>query len=130
MSFAAKIPFRAPQLSRPRVWFALSVAITIDLLQIFLGPFGWLWVDQGLDLFAMILISGAVGFHVLLLPTFALELIPVVGMVPTWTGCTLLVISFRRRTQTTGTRAAETPPAPEPPPIDISAEVTRVPPKL
>jgi hypothetical protein len=31
------------------------------------------------------------------LPTFAIEFIPVVGMLPTWTGCVAAVIALRLR---------------------------------
>ena len=44
----------------------------------------------------MILTSLALGFHVLLLPTFVIELFPFVDMAPTWTGCVLAVIALRR----------------------------------
>jgi hypothetical protein len=64
-----------------------------------LGPFGWTFIDQGLDVLAMLLITGALGFHLLLLPTFVLELLPVTDMLPTWTGCTAAVVMLRKRAQ-------------------------------
>lgn len=99
--------------SRPRMWFALAVAVITDGIQFGLGPFGWVLVDQGLDVLAMLVISWAIGFHMLLLPTFVIEFIPGPDMLPTWTGCTLVVIMLRRRGQT-------------PPAIDIDSEVTEV----
>ena len=68
-----------------------------DGLQILFGPLGWAFVDEGLDVLAMVLISATLGFHILLLPTFALELLPVTDMLPTWTGCTAAVVMLRRR---------------------------------
>jgi hypothetical protein len=121
------IGISVPALTRVRVWFALGVAIGVDLVQLSLGPFGWLWVDEGLDVAAMILISAALGFHMLLLPTFVMEFIPLVDMLPTWTGCTAAVIMLRKRAQ------AQTPPtsaAPSSPHIDVEAEVIQVPPKI
>ena len=54
-----------------------------------------------------------IGFHPLLLPTFALEFLPVVDMLPTWTACVALVVSLRRKQQ-----AAQAPPS-EGPVIDV-----------
>jgi hypothetical protein len=48
-----------------------------------------------IDVVAMLLTSALIGFHLLLLPTFAIEFIPVVGMLPTWTGCVAAVIALR-----------------------------------
>jgi hypothetical protein len=79
-----------------RAAFALAVAILVDAVQILLGPFGWALFDQGLDLAAMILSTWALGFHILLLPTFLLELVPIADWAPTWTGCVLAVIWSRR----------------------------------
>jgi hypothetical protein len=72
-------------------------------------------IDEGLDVLAMILVSGAIGFHTLLLPTFVIELIPGPDLLPTWTGCTTAVIMLRKRKQPK-------------PPIDVTSEVTPVPP--
>jgi len=53
----------------------------------------------------MILLSWVIGFHVLFLPTFVVELIPLVEDLPTWTACTAAVIALRRREK-------KLPPAP------------------
>jgi hypothetical protein len=89
--------------------------VATDALQFGLGPFGWVFVDEGLDVVAMILVSWAIGFHMLLLPTFVIEFIPGPDMLPTWTGCTAAVIMLRKRAQ-------------QKPPIDVSSEVTPIPP--
>jgi len=89
--------FAQPQLTRRRVMAAYGVAIATDALQLALGPFGWLFVDEALDVLAMLAISRAIGFHVLLLPTFAIEFLPVTDMLPTWTGAVALVIALRRK---------------------------------
>jgi hypothetical protein len=73
------------------------VAITVDAAQLLLGPFGWSLADQGLDLVAMVLTIWLLGFHPLLLPTFVIELLPVMDVLPTWTGCVGLVVALRRR---------------------------------
>lgn len=79
---------------------AMAVAVTVDALQIGLGPLGIItFFDDGLDFLAMAVISWAVGFHPLLLPTFIIELVPLVDMVPTWTGCTMAVLLLRKRAE-------------------------------
>jgi hypothetical protein len=74
---------------------ALLAAIVADGLQIFLQavPFA----PQGIDIVAAVIVNLAIGFHVLLLPTFVIELIPVIDDLPTWTGCVLAVIALRKR---------------------------------
>lgn len=91
--------FRAPQLTRLRIALALAVAVIADGSQLLLGPFGWAFVDEFIDLAAMVLTSALLGFHWLLLPTFIVELVPVVDMLPTWTGCVVAVIALRKRVQ-------------------------------
>jgi hypothetical protein len=75
------------------------VALITDALQFtfgFFGPAGW-FVDDGLDVIAMVLTCAALGFHPLLLPTFILKVIPFAQMLPTWTGCTAAVVMLRKR---------------------------------
>ena len=102
--------FQSPVLTQERVWLSYAVAVTTDLLQLLLGPFGWAGADELLDLTAMILTWRLIGFHPLLLPTFALEFLPVADMLPTWTGCVESVVELRRRKQGRITP----PPAPGP----------------
>jgi hypothetical protein len=122
--------FMRPRLSNTRICVALLAAILTDSLQFFLGPFGWLWVDQALDVLAMLLTVGALGFHILLLPTFIVELFPVVDALPTWTGCTLAVIMLRKATLAKEDARADVNSNHPSPPIEVSAEVTHIPPKL
>jgi hypothetical protein len=90
---------RVPRLSRGRMIAALAVAAIADGLQILLGPFGWVFVDQIIDVIAMVLTSWIIGFHWLLLPTFVMEFIPLVDELPTWTACVVAVIVLRKREQ-------------------------------
>jgi hypothetical protein len=112
MSLLTKINnlFRPARLSRRRMVFALLVAVVADGLQIPLQvpPF-----PEIIDVVAMGLTTALIGFHVLLLPTFAVEFIPVVDMLPTWTGCVMAVIVLRRRTE----RQQPTPPPVSMPPV-------------
>lgn len=88
---------RVPPLHTWRIAAAYAVAIGTDAAQLALGAAGWAFIDEGLDLAAMIVLAWLLGFHPLLLPTFVIEFIPVADMLPTWTGCVALVINRRRK---------------------------------
>ena len=93
---------------------ALVIALAADALQIptqFTPP-----VLGIIDVVAMILTSLALGFHVLLLPTFVIELFPIVDMAPTWTGCVLAVIALRRN-------RSEPAPVSTAPPVSVGGEL-------
>jgi hypothetical protein len=90
---------RVPRLTRGRIVLALVIAVVADGMQFLLGPFGWVFGDQIIDVVAMILTSWAIGFHWLLLPTFALEFVPVLDELPTWTACVVAVMALRKREQ-------------------------------
>jgi hypothetical protein len=105
--------FEAPVLTRNRIRLAYAVAIAADALQLLLGPFGWTFADEIIDIIAMILTWRTIGFHPLLLPTFVVEFIPVFDMLPTWTACVALVVSLRKKPQ-----EPKTPPR-EGPVIDV-----------
>jgi hypothetical protein len=90
---------RVPPLTRTRIVLALVVALVADGLQFGLGFFGWFGADQVIDVVAMVLTSWLIGFHWLLLPTFALEFLPLMQALPTWTACVSAVIVLRRRQQ-------------------------------
>ena len=91
---------RVPALTRTRVRVAFAVAIAADVLQFALGPLGWAGADEALDVAAAVLAWRLLGFHPLLLPTFVAEFLPIVDMLPTWTGCVGLVVALRKRQQT------------------------------
>ena len=86
---------------------AYATAVATDILQLLLGPFGWAFADEVLDLVTMIATWRLLGFHPLLLPSFVIEFFPVTDMLPTWTGCVALVVALRRRER------AAPPPADE-----------------
>ena len=90
---------RVPRLTFTRAFFALFIALGADGVQLFLTAFGWGGADQAIDVVAMVVISWLIGFHLLLLPTFVLELIPAIDDFPTWTACTAVVIFLRWRQQ-------------------------------
>ena len=84
---ASRPPHRP--LSPRRVWAARLLAVVVDGLQwVFLPLFGVGFVSPVQD--AMDVITGVVmivlvGWHWAFLPSFIAEVIPGVGLVPTWT---------------------------------------------
>ena len=96
------------------VRLAYAVAVSVDIGQFVLGPFGWAGFDEILDAVAMVIISRLIGFHPLLLPTFLLEFVPFTDMLPTWTGCVALVVRARKQQGLVSDDAA--------PAIDVKAE--------
>lgn len=108
--------FRVPRLTWPRIVLALGIAVAADGFQFLLNAFGWAGPDQIIDVVTMILISWLIGFHILLLPTFVVELIPVLDDLPTWIACTSAVIVLRKRDQ-------RQPASTDKPVIDIQSEV-------
>jgi len=107
-------------ITRKRIILAFAIALATDAIQILLGPLGVFFIDEAMDVVAMVLISWVIGFHPLLLPTFIVELFPVVDMAPTWTVCTAIVVSLRRQRRDSPEPAVQPsapPPAREPRPI-------------
>jgi len=84
-------------LTRSRIRAAYAVAIATDVLQFGLGPLGWAFFDEILDVIALIATTRLLGFHPLLLPTFIIEMVPVIDVLPTWTGCVALVVAMRNK---------------------------------
>ena len=108
---------RIPTLTRRRIWLAFIIAVGADTLQwilVPLGPAGWLFLDQVIDVIAMSLLTFVIGFHPLFLPTFLVEFFPGLDMLPTWTGCVGVVVALRRKQP-----PANPAPPPASPPTDI-----------
>ena len=106
----------APKLTRGRIVVAMAVALAADALQV---PFAIPPGPEIIDVIAMLLTVGLLGFHVLLLPTFVVEFIPLAGtMLPTWTACVGAVIVLRKRAE-----------AAQPSVIDVDVTATKSPPQ-
>jgi hypothetical protein len=103
--------FAPSELSRARIVVAVTAAAIADLLQIGLLPVAWTFAQQVIDVVAMLVTVGLLGFHLLLLPTFVVELFPLVDLAPTWTGCVIAVIALRKHAQ----RAMDQNKLPPPP---------------
>ena len=86
-------------LSSRRLAVAWGVALVVDGLQVFFaattGGLSML-VDKALDLAAALLLWRLLGWHWALLPSFLLELVPVVELAPTWTAAVWLMTRGRR----------------------------------
>jgi hypothetical protein len=108
---------RIPVLTPWRIRIAFIVAVAADCIQLALGPLGWTFVDEIMDVAVMIALSVLIGFHPALLPTMLLEFIPVLDVVPFWTGSVALVISMRRGRQ--GANGQTQPADPTPNVIDV-----------
>ena len=93
--------FQPRELTPGRTRVAYVIAVATDVVQLALGPIGWTFADEALDVAAALLLSRLLGFHPLLLPTFVLELVPVADLLPTWTGCVALVVALRKRRHVT-----------------------------
>ncbi len=100
----------APVLTTRRIALAFVLAGLADALQIALGPAGWFFFDEIMDVLAMAALTLLIGFHPLLLPTFIVEIVPIVDMLPTWTACVGVVVMLRKRQSNQAT--AQTPSTP------------------
>ncbi|HJV91413.1 MAG TPA: hypothetical protein VJ623_13975 [Holophagaceae bacterium] len=89
-----------PALTPARLRAAWIVAIAVDALQLGLFPLtGGLstWLDKPLDLAAMLVMWWLLGWSWAFLPTFVVELVPFVELVPTWTAAVWIVSRLRRK---------------------------------
>jgi hypothetical protein len=108
-----------PPLTKTRIIAALGIAVAADLIQLPLTAIEATAIfavpgevaDFILDVFVMAATTFLLGFHVALLPTVIVELVPGVDALPTWTACVGFVIWSRRR--------KEKAPAPSQPFIDV-----------
>jgi hypothetical protein len=107
----------SPRLSQRTVAVAFAGALLVDSLQlpinvaltVALVPAAV--AEVVLDLLAATAAIRLLGFHWLLLPSFLLELVPVLDTLPTWTGCVGFVIWKRLRA---AERPVDLPPTPAP----------------
>jgi hypothetical protein len=106
--------FPAPVMTRGRMVLVMAVAVIADGLQFLLLPFEWTFLESAVDIVAMVLTMRIIGFHLLLLPTFIIEFIPFVDVIPTWTACVAVVIALRKHEQN---RPPPPPPAPPARPV-------------
>jgi hypothetical protein len=98
------------RVSPRRVKLAYATAIVADIMQLPVNLSFFSWgiatlggsvpleaIDTGIDVVAAVIINRLIGFHWALLPTFALELVPGLDALPTWTACVAYVTMRRRK---------------------------------
>jgi hypothetical protein len=100
--------------SNRRAKLALTVAILADLIQLpinlsfFAAAASGVGlmaadvpleaIDSAIDIATAIIVNSLLGFHWTLLPTCALEMVPGVDALPTWTAC-VSYVAWRRKTE-------------------------------
>jgi hypothetical protein len=81
-------------ITRRRLLAARTLAVVADGIQLGLLPIfieGWLSpVNDALDIAVALAMTLLVGWHWAFAPAFISELVPVLGLVPTWTAAVLL----------------------------------------
>jgi hypothetical protein len=104
--------------SKSRIKAAWVVAVSADLLEIVLFPLfapGCLsLLNDALDLLTGIILTVLVGWHFAFLPSFAIKVLPIVDIAPTWTIAIALATRQKRISpQETPTHVyTDPPPAP------------------
>ena len=103
----------APLLTPRRIWIARGLAVLMDLVQLHpaleIPP-----VSQIVDVATALVMTWLVGWHWAFLPTFLVEAVPIVDLVPTWTLAVL--VATRGRVAPAAPAVTVAPPAPPPPP--------------
>ena len=93
-------PGEAARLRSSRRRFAFLVAIAADLLQVAAQPLfaagGASPAGDVLDVAVAVIMIRVLGWHWAFLPTFIVELIPFVDLVPTWTAAVWIATRGRR----------------------------------
>jgi hypothetical protein len=83
------------ELTRARIWTALSLAVIADAVQLGMLPFfaeGFLSpANDGLDLVVAVAMFLLLGWHWALLPSVMAEMVPAVNLFPTWTAAVIFV---------------------------------------
>ncbi len=96
-----------PELTRRRIMAAFTVAVIADLLEIPItiaenGSLGALLIpaeaaDVFVDCIVMAVMTKLLGFHWLFLPSFLVEVVPELDLLPTWVGCVAVVVWQRKK---------------------------------
>jgi hypothetical protein len=96
-----------PELTRKRILIAYAVAIIADLIEFpisaleltVVGAPVAMFLSFILDVFVFGIMTFLLGFHWLFLPSFLVEVVPGLDMLPTWVGCVFFVVRQRKKEQ-------------------------------
>lgn len=99
-----------PKLTRTRIVLAFAVSVIADALQFPINAVSATGIfaipgevaDLMLDVVVMIITSALLGFHWSFLPSFILEAVPGLDLIPTWTGCVAFVVWRRKQAEALG----------------------------
>jgi hypothetical protein len=96
----ANLPVPGAAIPSPaRVRAARFLALSVDAIQLLFLPIfaagGLSWANDLLDVLTSLVMIRLLGWHLVFLPTFLIELLPIVDLAPTWTIAVWLVT--RRR---------------------------------
>ncbi len=83
-----------PLLTPRRIWIARGLAVLVDLVQA-LPPLEVPPVNQIVDVATAAVMTWLVGWHWAFLPTFVVEALPIVDLVPSWTLAVLIATRGR-----------------------------------
>jgi hypothetical protein len=117
-----------PKLTRNRVLAAYAISVIADVLEFPIAaaeitvagaPFGELAAFV-VDCIVMGAMTKLLGFHWMFLPSFAVEVIPGLDLLPTWVGCVAFVVLQRKKERTSPPTVIEVQ----------EAEIVREPPRL
>jgi hypothetical protein len=107
----------APPLTTQRIWLARGLAVLVDIVQLHpaleVPPF-----NQAVDVATALALTWLVGWHWAFLPTFVVEMVPLVDLVPTWT-VAVTIATRGRAVPDAPTVTVGPPPAPTPPPASL-----------
>jgi hypothetical protein len=104
----------APILTPRRIWVARGLAVLVDVAQLHpaleIPP-----INQAIDVATAIAMTWLVGWHWAFLPTFVVEVLPLVDLVPTWT----IAVMVATRGGAAPSVTVAPPPPPGPPPAAL-----------
>jgi hypothetical protein len=107
----------APLPTPRRIWIARGLAVLVDLVQLHpaleIPP-----INQAIDVATALALTWLVGWHWAFLPTFVVEIVPFVDLVPTWT-LAVMIATRGGVAPAAPTVTVEPPPAPAPPPREL-----------
>jgi len=96
-----------PELTKRRIIVAYTVAIVADLLELPISALELTVIGAPVAMFLSFVLDAVVfgimmfllGFHWLFLPSFLVEVVPGLDMLPTWVGCVFFVVRQRKKEQ-------------------------------